>query len=46
MPSWADGDTTGADANCGVGVVPVATVPIVAVVAVPPDLYIDALSNL
>jgi hypothetical protein len=28
---WADGDTTGTDANCGVGVVPSATVPIVAV---------------
>ena len=39
--SWADGDTTRADANCGVGVVPPATVPIVAVVAVPPDLNID-----
>ena len=41
--SWADGDTARADANCGVGVVPPATVPIVAVVAVPPDLDIDAL---
>src|SRR3981189_2276974 len=39
--SWADGDTIRADANCGVGVVPPATVPIVAVVAVPPDLNID-----
>jgi hypothetical protein len=37
--SWADGHTTGAEANCCVG----ATVPIVAVVAVPPDLNIDAL---
>jgi len=44
--SWADGDTTRADANCGVGVVPPATVPIVAVVAVPPDLNIDALGHL
>src|ERR1700736_4507581 len=44
--SWADGDTTWADANCGVGVVPPATVPIVAVVAVPPDLNIDALGHL
>src|SRR5437660_5766536 len=44
--SWADGDTTGAEANCGVGVVPSATVPIVAVVAVPPDLNIDALGHL
>src|SRR5882762_12012125 len=38
--SWADGDTTRADANCGVGVVPPATVPVVAV-TVPPDLNID-----
>src|SRR6266850_2849255 len=41
--SWADADTTWADANCGVGVVP-ATVPIIAVVAVvevPPGLHID-----
>ena len=38
--SWADGDTTWAHANCGVGIVP-ATVPVVAVVAVPPDLNID-----
>src|SRR3978361_710129 len=37
---WADADTTWADANCGVGIVP-ATVPVVAVVAVPPDLNID-----
>src|SRR3981189_3854769 len=44
--SWAGGDTTWADANCGVGVVPPATVPIVAVVAVPPDLNIDALGHL
>jgi hypothetical protein len=44
--SWADGDTARADANCGVGVVPPATVPIVAVVAVPPDLNIDALGHL
>src|ERR1700686_5482644 len=47
--SWADGNTTGAEANCGVGVVPSATVPIVAVVAVvavPPDLNIDALGHL
>ena len=50
--SWADGDTTWADANCGVGVVPPATVPIVEVVAivaivvVPPDLNIDALGHL
>src|SRR6266403_1053520 len=44
--SWADGNTTGAEANCGVGVVPPATVPIVAVVAVPPDLNIDALGHL
>src|SRR6202165_926118 len=44
--SWADGDTTWADANCGVGIVPPATGPIVAVVAVPPDLNIDALGNL
>ena len=45
--SWADGETTGTDANCGVGVVPSATVPIVPVVAVPPDLNIDAaLGNL
>ncbi len=29
--SWADGDTTWADANCGVGVEPLATVPIVTV---------------
>jgi hypothetical protein len=43
--SWADGDTTGADANCGVGVVP-ATVPIIAVAAVLPDLNIDALGHL
>src|SRR5882672_8081327 len=43
--SWADGDTARADANCGVGVVPPA-VPIVAVVAVPPDLNIDALGHL
>src|SRR6266404_2614929 len=43
--SWADGDTTWAEANCGVGVVP-ATVPIVAVVTVPPDLNIDALGHL
>jgi hypothetical protein len=42
--SWADGDTTRTDANCGVGVVPPATVPIV--VAVPPDLNIDTLGNL
>src|SRR5260370_28450018 len=42
---WADGDATGADANCGVGVVP-ATVPIIAVIAVPPDLNIDALGHL
>src|SRR5207247_7920358 len=39
--SRADGNTTWADANCSVGVVP-ATVPIIAVVAVPPDLNIDA----
>jgi hypothetical protein len=40
----ADGETTGTDANCGVGVVPSATVPIV---PVPPDLNIDAaLGNL
>src|ERR1700686_1178004 len=44
--SWADSDATWADANCGVGVVPPATVPIVAVVAVPPDLNIDALGHL
>jgi len=49
--SWADGDTTWADANCGVGVeplatVPIVTVPIVAVFAVPPDLNIDALGHL
>jgi hypothetical protein len=48
--SWADGDTTGTDANCGVGVVPPATIPIVVaipvVVAVPPDLNIDTLGNL
>src|ERR1700730_11070358 len=44
--SWADGDTTWADANCGVGVVPSATVPIVAVAAVPSDLNIDALGHL
>jgi len=44
--SWADGDTTETDANCGVGVVPSATVPIVPVVAVPPDLNIAALGNL
>src|SRR5882672_7274012 len=44
--SWADSDATWADANCGVGVVPSATVPIVAVVAVPPDLNIDALGHL
>src|SRR5216683_3012184 len=50
---WADGDTTCADANCDVVVVPpavpivaVAAVPIVAVVAVPPDLNIDALGHL
>jgi hypothetical protein len=43
--SWADGDTAWTDANCGVGVVP-PTVPIIAVVAVPPDLNIDALSHL
>src|SRR6202035_2426095 len=36
---WADGDTTWADANRSVGVKPLATVPIV---AVPPDLNIDA----
>src|SRR5947207_7249373 len=42
---WADRDATWADANCGVGVVP-ATVPIIAVVAVPPDLNIDALGHL
>src|SRR5260370_23278637 len=39
--SWADGDTTWANANCGVGVVPPATVPIVAVVEMPPGLHID-----
>jgi hypothetical protein len=44
--SWADGDTTWTDANCGVGVVPptipiVAVLAIVSVVAVPPDLDID-----
>src|SRR6267143_3524772 len=34
--SWTDRDTTWAEANCGVGVVPPpATVPIVAVLAVP-----------
>src|SRR5205823_5232125 len=44
--SWTDGDTTWADANCGVGVVPPTTIPIVAVVAVPPDLNIDALGHL
>src|SRR6266404_8390084 len=44
--SWADSDATCADANCGVGVVPPATVPIIAVVAVPPDLNIDALGHL
>src|SRR5258705_10910567 len=44
--SWADSDATWADANCGVGVIPPATVPIVAVVAVPPDLNIDALGHL
>src|SRR5260370_35009452 len=44
--SWTDGDTASADANCGVGVVPPATVPIVAVVAVPPDLNIEALGHL
>jgi len=45
--SWADCDTTRADANCGVGVVPPATVPIVAVASVPSDLNIDAaLGNL
>jgi hypothetical protein len=43
--SWADGDTAWTDANCGVGVVP-PTVPIIAVVAVPPDLNINALSHL
>jgi hypothetical protein len=41
--SWADGDTTRADANRCFGGVPPATVPIVAVVAFPPDLNIDAL---
>jgi len=41
--SWADGDTTWADADGGVGVVPPATVSIV---AVPPDLNIDALGHL
>jgi hypothetical protein len=40
-------NTTGTDANCGLGVVPSATVPIVAVVAVPPDLRSrPALGNL
>jgi hypothetical protein len=44
---WGDGDTTRADANGSVGVEPLAvellaTVPIVAVVAVPSDLNIDA----
>src|SRR6266576_5537061 len=43
--SWADRDTTWADANCGVGIVP-ATVPIIAVVPVPSDLNIDALGHL
>jgi hypothetical protein len=41
--SWAAGDTTRADANRCFGGVPPATVPIVAVVAFPPDLNIDAL---
>jgi hypothetical protein len=44
--SWTDTDTTWANANCGVGVVPPPTVPIVAVVAVPADLNIDALGHL
>jgi len=39
--SWADGDATRADANCGVGVVPPTTVPIVAIASVPSDLNID-----
>jgi hypothetical protein len=48
---WADGDTTWADANRSVGVESLAvellaTVPIVAVVAVPPDLNIDAWGHL
>ena len=43
--SWADGHATCADANCGVGLVPT-TISIVAVVAVPPDLNIDALGHL
>jgi hypothetical protein len=44
--SWANGDATWADADGGVRVVPPPTVP-VAVVAVPPDLNIDAaLGNL
>jgi hypothetical protein len=38
--SWADGDTPWADADS------IVTVPIVAVVAVPPDLNIDALGDL
>jgi hypothetical protein len=38
--SWADGDTPWADADS------IVTVPIVAVVAVPPDLNIDALGHL
>jgi hypothetical protein len=46
--SLADGDATRADADCGVAVVPPATVPIVVaiVVAVSPDLNIDTLGNL
>ena len=49
--SWADGDTTWANANRSVGVEvlavePLAIVPVVAVVAVPPDLNIDAVRHL
>src|SRR5262249_19934314 len=41
--SWADGDAAWANADGGV-IAP--TIPIVAVVAIPPDLYIDALGHL
>src|SRR5919108_4954615 len=39
--SWTDRDTAWADAYCGAGAS--AMVPIVVVVAVPPDLNVDAL---
>jgi hypothetical protein len=49
--SWADGDTTWTNADCGIRVISptvpmVAVVAIVTVIAVPPDLNIDALGHL